>query len=130
MTPVIETAFWNSSAWVFAVCPTSAGMIRIRWVGSKVLSRVLISLIRSLFSPSRPAVSIRIRSYFSSSVLYFFITSRALFVWVSFLFFSLSSGVSMKAGSFVFSASCWSWSIAAGLWVSSPRSATFLPRFA
>jgi len=106
MTPVIETAFWNSSAWVLAVCPTSAGMIRIRWVGFRVLSRVLISLIRSLFRPSRPAVSIRIRSYFSSSVLYFFITSRALFVWASFLFFSLSSGVSMKAGSFVFSASC------------------------
>jgi len=77
-----------------------------------------ISLISSLLSPSRPAVSIRIRSYFFSSVSYCLIILIGSF-----------SFLSMKAGSFAFFAICSSWSIAAGRWVSSPRSATFLPRF-
>jgi len=76
-------------------------------------------LISSLFSPSRPAVSIRMRLYFFRSFSYCFI-----------IFIGSFSFLSMKTGSLAFFAICSSWSIAAGRWVSRPRSATFCPRFA
>jgi len=76
-------------------------------------------LVSSLFSPSRPAVSIRIRSYFLRLDLYCLI-----------IFIGSFSFLSTKDGRFAFFAICSSWSIAAGRWVSNPSSAIFLPRFA